>query len=99
MNKEVLPENIILQGHITAPLSEISRIKKALITHTRLTLEETGCLHFSVIQNSNNPQQFDVDEVFVNQQAFDFHQARVKASPWASISQNVTRHYHIKSGK
>ncbi len=91
-------KNIILQGYIIVPLLEITRVKEALITHTRLTLEETGCLHFSVCQNTENPQQFDVKEVFVNQQAFDLHQARVKASPWASISHNVTRHYQIKSG-
>jgi len=40
--------------------------------------------------------RFLVSEAFVDQQAFDAHQARAKVSDWAKASQGIPREYSIK---
>ncbi|WP_348984465.1 hypothetical protein [Shewanella sp. 1CM18E] len=45
--------------------------------------------------DESNPNTFNVYEEYVNQTAFDNHQARVKSSQWGKITKNVQRHYKI----
>lgn len=86
---------VILQGFIIVPLSELTIVKRELDAHIRLTRAETGCLIFKVTQDPLNPCRFDVYEEFVDQAAFQAHQARVKSSRWRKITVNVERHYTV----
>ena len=56
---------------------------------------EPGCLTFSATQDEENSCRFNVYEEFVNQAAFDAHQARVKASKWSEVTQNAVRNYTV----
>jgi len=89
---------VILQGFIIVPESELDVVKSELIIHKKLTLKETGCLTFTVTPDEINPYKFSVYEEFINQEAFDNHQARVKSSKWGDITKNVERNYQINSG-
>ncbi|EKF9639321.1 antibiotic biosynthesis monooxygenase [Vibrio cholerae] len=84
-----------MKGFILVPESELELVKNELVNHKRLTLEETGCITFSVIQNSENALRFDVYEEFSDKVAFEQHQKRVKASHWGKVTVNVERHYEI----
>lgn len=86
---------VILQGFILVADSELEIVKNELVTHKRLTLEESGCLKFEVTATESNPNKFNVYEEFVNQAGFDNHQARVKLSKWGQVTKNVERHYKI----
>ncbi|SJN55581.1 Antibiotic biosynthesis monooxygenase [Vibrio ruber DSM 16370] len=86
---------VTLKSFILVPESELKLVKSELVNHKRLTLEETGCITFSVIQNSENPLRFDVYEEFTDKASFEQHQKRVKASHWGKVTVNVERHYEI----
>ncbi len=86
---------VTLKGFILVPESELELVKNELVNHTRLTLEETGCITFSVIQNSENSLRFDVYEEFTDKASFEQHQKRVKSSHWGKVTANVERHYEI----
>ncbi|MDG2850057.1 antibiotic biosynthesis monooxygenase [Vibrio parahaemolyticus] len=86
---------VTLKGFILVPQSELELVKSELVNHRRLTLAETGCITFSVIQSSDNPLRFDVYEEFMDKESFEQHQKRVKASYWGKVSVNVERHYEI----
>ena len=88
---------IILRGYIQVPDKDLQNVKAELITHTRLTRAEPGCLVFEVKPVDGDPNRFSVYEEFVDQAAFDRHQARVKTSIWGEVSQAVERHYQITS--
>ncbi|WP_368506790.1 putative quinol monooxygenase [Colwellia sp. 1_MG-2023] len=86
---------VILQGFIVVPHSDLEAVKAELKTHKKLTLAEDGCLIFEVEPDDNNLNKFNVYEEFINQSAFDNHQARAKSSKWGEVTQNVERHYQI----
>lgn len=86
---------VTLKGFILVPESELEVVKAGLVNHKRLTLEESGCIHFSVTESPINPLRFDVYEEFKDKAAFDYHQSRVKASHWGKLTVNVERHYEI----
>lgn len=86
---------VTLKGFILVPESDLELVQTELPNHTRLTLEETGCITFSVVQNSDNPLRFDVYEEFADKESFELHQQRVKASYWGKVAVNVERHYEI----
>lgn len=90
---------ITLRGFILVPQHERAMIERALPTHIRLTEEEVGCLAFSVTSDVHNPLRFNVHEVFIDQAAFEVHQARVRTSFWGRVTRNVERHYHIESSE
>lgn len=90
---------VILQGFIIVPVSDFEVVKNELVIHKKLTLKEAGCLTFAVTPDEVNPYKFSVYEEFVNQAAFDNHQARVKSSKWGEVTKNVERHYQINSGE
>ena len=73
---------VTLQGHIIVSDSDLSVVKKALSTHITLTKAEPGCLIFKVTVDAKNSNKFNVYEEFVNQDAFNQHQLRVKQSNW-----------------
>ena len=86
---------IILTGFILVPDSDYQAIKNELVIHARLTLAESGCLNFNVTPDAENMSRFNVYEEFVDQAAFEHHQARVKSSKWGEITHHVERHYQV----
>ncbi|MGR2956966.1 putative quinol monooxygenase [Vibrio vulnificus] len=86
---------VTLKGFILVPESDLELVKNELVNHKRLTLEEIGCITFSVTENSENPLRFDVYEEFTDKAAFERHQKRVKASKWGKVTVNVERYYEI----
>jgi quinol monooxygenase YgiN len=73
----------------------IAAVLAALPDHIALTRAEPGCLAFEVTQSIDNPRHFLVSEIFTDQAAFDAHQRRAAASPWARITAGLERHYTI----
>ena len=86
---------ITLSGHIEVPNEELNAVLTELPNHIALTQQEAGCIIFTVTQDSENPQRFDVYEEFTNKAAFERHQARVKTSPWGEVTKNVERFYTV----
>ncbi|MBE8733757.1 putative quinol monooxygenase [Aeromonas veronii] len=86
---------VILNGFIIVPSNDLALVKDELDNHIQLTRSETGCLIFKVTQDPLNPCRFDVYEEFVDEAAFQAHQARVKSSRWGKITVNVERHYTV----
>ena len=87
--------HVILKGFIVVPEEKLCMIQEELKNHTKLTLEEPGCIIFEVIQSERNPLRFEVYEEFKDKASFELHQARVKTSRWGEITVNVERHYEI----
>lgn len=84
---------VVLEGYIKVPLQELETIKNNLDEHIQNTLNEHGCLEFTVEQDDIDKCVFNVFERFKDKDAFDAHQARVKASDWGAITKNVERVY------
>ena len=60
------------------PDIDLAIVKNELKIHENLTQKETGCLIFNVTQGASNINKFNTYEEFINQQAFDSHQSRIK---------------------
>ncbi|CAH0525067.1 putative quinol monooxygenase [Vibrio hippocampi] len=86
---------VTLTGFIIVPQDELNAVKRALPDHIKLTLQEPGCISFSVTVSPDNPCRYDVYEEFIDQSAFSAHQQRVKSSYWGQVTANVERHYTI----
>lgn len=82
-----------LKGHIIIPKINRQVILDELKKHIDLTRQESGCLIFQITQDNSDADKFWVYEEFVNKEAFDFHQARVRSSAWGVASADVERHY------
>ena len=87
-----------LQGYIIVSDADLAIVQNELVTHKKLTQEESGCIIFKVTQDLGNINKFNVYEEFIDQQAFDRHQLRVKNSKWGKVTANVQRHYQITNG-
>ena len=86
---------VILEGYILVRNNDLNAVIAALAGHIKLTRQEQGCLLFEVTQDSGDKNRFNVYEVFSNQTAFEFHQARVRHSVWGTITKDVERHYQV----
>jgi quinol monooxygenase YgiN len=84
-----------LDGYITVPTDRLEEVRAALPDHIRLTRAEPGCERFDVTERTAQPGVFDVSEQFVDRAAFEAHQARAGASPWAEITRGVPREYVV----
>ena len=84
-----------LKGYIVVPAEDYEVVKAELPNHIRLTRAEAGCESFSVEPSASDPHRFNVAETFVSKPAFEAHQARVQASRWGEVTQNVERFYEI----
>jgi quinol monooxygenase YgiN len=88
--------HITLTGFLIArTLDEADRIAANLPEHIRLTRAEPGCLGFEVVRSQSDPCRFAVTETFTDRAAFQAHQARTAASPWARITAGIPRDYTI----
>lgn len=88
--------HVLLSGHVDVPADRWDEVRLALQDHIRLTREEPGCIMFNVLPCREVELRLLVDEIFENQQAFDAHQARTKASPWAEITADLPRDYSVR---
>ena len=86
---------VTLQGYIVIPDTDLALAQDVLLEHIELTQREHGCLHFTVSQDTENKNRFNVHEKFVNHAAFEAHQTRAKNSRWGHIAANVERYYQI----
>jgi len=86
---------VILKGYILVPTDDLESVENELETHKVLTLNEPGCITFSVIKSKKDPCRFDVYEEFIDKAAFEAHQNRIKTSIWGEVSANIKRHYEI----
>jgi autoinducer 2-degrading protein len=86
---------ITLQGYIVVPDTDLASVQDGLLEHIELTQREHGCLYFTVSQDTENKNRFNVHEKFVNHAAFEAHQTRAKNSRWGHIAANVERYYQI----
>lgn len=86
---------VVLKGHIVVADADLGVVKNELATHIDLTLNEDGCLVFSVVQDKANENKFFVYEEFTDQDSFASHQERVGGSRWGNVTKNAERHYQI----
>jgi len=89
---------ITLEGHIVVSNADLASVQAELPRHIELTQKEEGCLVFRVSQDSKKKNVFNVYEEFVNREAFETHQQRVRNSQWGEIAKDVERHYQINEG-
>ena len=82
-----------LEGHIDVPTERIAQVSEGLKDHIKLTREEEGCIFFNVDACSKVEGRYLVSEAFVDEAAFQFHQERAGASPWAEVTKGVPREY------
>jgi quinol monooxygenase YgiN len=88
-----------LTGHMDVTDDRIAAVKEAVMDHIALTRAEAGCISFEVTPCPDVKGRFLVAETFENRTAFDAHQIRTKASPWAKITADLPRDYTITEGR
>ena len=81
---------------VCASLQEVEVLRIHLPEHIHLTKAEVGCISFEVTQ-TNNPLVWQVEECFIDQQAFEQHQNRTRTSAWWNATSNIRRDYKISS--
>ncbi|MFD1252156.1 Antibiotic biosynthesis monooxygenase [Devosia equisanguinis] len=79
---------------VCASQAEVDAVHRYLPEHVRLTRAESGCLSFEVTK-THDPMVWRVEELFVDQAAFDAHQMRTKASAWAHKTAGIRRDYEV----
>ncbi|WP_371168663.1 putative quinol monooxygenase [Aliiroseovarius sp. 2305UL8-7] len=87
--------HIVLTGYIDVPPDRLDEVTAALPAHIALTHQEPGCLEFDVTVDPIIPGRFNVSERFATRSDFDAHQARMKSSPWAKVTEGIPRQYEI----
>lgn len=87
---------VALKGRLVcADSDEAALVLQHLPRHIELTHAEAGCLRFDV-EPTDDPLVWEVSERFVDQDAFDAHQARVRASEWGRGTSHIARDYVIE---
>lgn len=87
---------VTLNGHLDVPADRWDAVREALPEHIALTRKEPGCIMFDVAPCREVEMRLLVEEIFESQSAFDAHQTRTKASPWAEITAGIPREYSIQ---
>ncbi len=88
---------VYLDGYLDVPAERWAVVREAVNEHIALTRKEPGCIKFEVVPCPDIERRLLVSEIFVDQQAFDAHQARTQASPWAEISAGIAREYSVRT--
>ena len=94
--KEDRKGTVVLTGYMDVPRNRYPQVKAALDWHIKKTREEEGCLLFKVEPCTEVEYRFLVSEKFVDQAAFDAHQARTKESAWAEVTKLIPREYEVR---
>jgi quinol monooxygenase YgiN len=89
---------IYLSGYLDVPAERWDAVMDALPKHIELTMAEAGCISFDVKPCPDTANRLLVAEAFEDQAAFDFHQARNKASVWFQTTLGIARHFNIEVG-
>jgi quinol monooxygenase YgiN len=89
------PTQVKLAGILQVPDADIALVEQYLPAHRQRTLAEPGCLVFEVRPDSNDPNQYQVREHFVDRPAFEAHQLRVKNSEWGRVTAHLPRDYSV----
>lgn len=88
---------IVLSGHLVcADDEELTVVQRHLPLHKELTRSERGCLSFEVRQ-TRDPLVWQIEEAFVDNTAFVYHQERVANSEWGRTTAGIERRYKIVS--
>lgn len=90
---------ILLSGYlICVNADEADCVEQLLPRHIDLTRAESGCLPF-VVDRTDDPLGWRVDERFVDDAAFTFHQQRVLDSEWGRATAGIERRYSVTVGE
>ncbi len=89
---------VYLDGYLDIPAERLAQVMAALPLHIELTRAETGCLKFEVTESVEVRGRLDVSEIFIDQAAFEAHQARNRASAWFRVTEGIERHFNIRTG-
>ena len=93
---EKMTPQVVLSGQLVcASDDEVATVLRHLPRHIDLTRAEQGCISFEVHQTDDR-YVWQVDERFVDEAAFDAHQARVSASEWGRVTAGIERRYSIR---
>ncbi|MFK5996827.1 MAG: antibiotic biosynthesis monooxygenase [Rhodobacterales bacterium] len=84
-----------LTGHMDVPDDRLEAVTLAVADHIALTRTEAGCISFEVTPCPDVKGRFLVAETFQDRTAFDAHQTRANASPWAQITAGLPRDYTV----
>ncbi|TIC88931.1 antibiotic biosynthesis monooxygenase [Nocardioides sp. GY 10113] len=76
-------------------LSEVQVVREMLPRHIELTLLEPGCLDF-LVEQTDDPLVWRVEERFAGSDAFRAHQARVASSDWGAATAGIERFYEVE---
>lgn len=88
--------NIHLTGYIDIPEDRLDKVLDAMQAHINLTRAEPGCLYFVIKPDASNRCRLNVEEIFSDKAAFEYHQRRGAASVWADITKGIERHFMIR---
>ena len=80
---------------VCADATEVAIVIRYLPAHLALTRNEPGCLSFEVGQTSD-PLSWQVDELFLDADAFAAHQRRVALGEWGRATAGIERRYAIE---
>jgi quinol monooxygenase YgiN len=84
-----------LTGRLTCrDRDEAAIVLRHLPTHILLSRAEAGCVRFDV-ERTDDPLVWNVSERFADREAFDAHQARVRASDWGRATSMIAREYTV----
>jgi quinol monooxygenase YgiN len=87
---------VVLSGQLVcASDDEVAVVQQHLPRHIDLTRAEQGCISFDVHQTDDR-RVWQVDERFIDDAAFDAHQARVGASEWGRATAGIERRYSVR---
>ncbi|WP_053997399.1 putative quinol monooxygenase [Ahrensia marina] len=88
--------NIHLTGYIDVPAERLDAVLCAMNAHINLTHAEPGCVYFVIKRDKSNRCRLNVEEVFTDRAAFEYHQRRGAASHWADVTKGIERHFEIR---
>ncbi|MXP20778.1 antibiotic biosynthesis monooxygenase [Gordonia sp. HNM0687] len=93
-----MTEVVIAGFLVCANAEEADTVERHLMRHVDLTRAEPGCLSFDV-DRTGDPLIWRVDERFVDEAAFAFHQQRVADSEWGRATAGIERRYSATIGE
>lgn len=83
---------IALSGRLTAAdAAQVEAVRRHLPAQAAMSRAEAGCLRFDAGETA--PGVWQVEELFLDAQAFTAHQARTRASEWGRATAGVARDF------
>jgi quinol monooxygenase YgiN len=66
-----------------------------LAEHIRLSRAEPGCERFEIVRSQADPVRFALFEVFRDDEAYQAHQERARASAWWAKTRHLRREFTV----